>query len=605
VETLLRLGLVNAAIATALAILVAAAGRLLTHRPAVLHCLWLLVLLKLVTPPLWDVPLPGWDPCVVESEAAAGPYLLEAAVEPEGAILEMSGVPEIPTGEASSGPPRWTAFLFPALGGVWVIGSMVMVVVAGIRVSRFRRLLGQSYPASAEVQDEVDTLAGMLGLSRLPEARWIDARLTPILWAVGCRPQVILPRELWDRLDRRQRSMLLVHEIAHVRRGDHLVRLFELLITTLFWWLPTVWWARRALHDVEEQCCDAWVTWAFPKNARSYAEALLETIDFVHSSGSREPVLATGFGKVHHLRKRLTMIMLGTTSRRLTWRGALGAFAAGALLLPIGPSWAQKPEDPIEERITIVETSDEAENPVIELRTGPAKTDFNFEFVYGDENEKTAIKADSLEQAKKLLEERIERLAKETGGSEAREAQIKALKQAIAGLEKARSSIPKVAGPDAKKAKELVEERRIYLRKLADEAKASPETKARIDKARARVDKIRSELNSKRKELAEAQLDLAKLSGKGASFTLATPEPKIVELHGKPRTVETRVVNRVDKTPSGGIGRGEGLGRGVGTRSLDSKDHERLEVLEKKLAELLEQVAKMKKQGQGEKAQER
>jgi hypothetical protein len=40
--------------------------------------------------------------------------------------------------------------------------------------------------------------------------------------------------------------------------------------------------------------------------------------------------LATGFGKVHHLRKRLTMIMTGTTSRRLTWRGALGALAAGA-----------------------------------------------------------------------------------------------------------------------------------------------------------------------------------------------------------------------------------------------------------------------------------
>ena len=35
-----------------------------------------------------------------------------------------------------------------------------------------------------------------------------------------------------------------------------------------------------ALHDVEEQCCDAWVIWAFPEEARTYAETLLDTVDF-------------------------------------------------------------------------------------------------------------------------------------------------------------------------------------------------------------------------------------------------------------------------------------------------------------------------------------
>jgi len=50
-ESLFTLGLVNAASATVLAILVAGLGRLLAGRPAALHCLWLLVLLKLVTPP--------------------------------------------------------------------------------------------------------------------------------------------------------------------------------------------------------------------------------------------------------------------------------------------------------------------------------------------------------------------------------------------------------------------------------------------------------------------------------------------------------------------------------------------------------------------------
>ena len=57
-ETLLHAGLSNAVSATLLAVLVACLGRVLARRPAILHCLWLLVLLKLVTPPLYQVPIP-------------------------------------------------------------------------------------------------------------------------------------------------------------------------------------------------------------------------------------------------------------------------------------------------------------------------------------------------------------------------------------------------------------------------------------------------------------------------------------------------------------------------------------------------------------------
>src|SRR5437667_11532389 len=57
-ETIVRAGLSNAVAATVLALVVACLARPLARRPAVLHCLWFLVLLKLVTPPLYEVPIP-------------------------------------------------------------------------------------------------------------------------------------------------------------------------------------------------------------------------------------------------------------------------------------------------------------------------------------------------------------------------------------------------------------------------------------------------------------------------------------------------------------------------------------------------------------------
>ena len=57
-ETLYHAGLSNAVSATVLSLAVACLGRVLGRRPAVLHCLWVLVLLKLVTPSIYEVSVP-------------------------------------------------------------------------------------------------------------------------------------------------------------------------------------------------------------------------------------------------------------------------------------------------------------------------------------------------------------------------------------------------------------------------------------------------------------------------------------------------------------------------------------------------------------------
>src|SRR5262245_18618892 len=68
-EYLLRASLGNIVLATALAVVTAAMGPSLRRWPALRHCRWLLVLVKLVTPPLWTV-LVAWLPGPNASEPA-------------------------------------------------------------------------------------------------------------------------------------------------------------------------------------------------------------------------------------------------------------------------------------------------------------------------------------------------------------------------------------------------------------------------------------------------------------------------------------------------------------------------------------------------------
>jgi WD40 repeat protein/beta-lactamase regulating signal transducer with metallopeptidase domain len=79
----MHLGLANAVCAALLAVLALAAGRWL-RRPALTHCLWLLVLLKLVTPPLFSLHLP-WLPAEETSE----PVVIQEPAPPPPVVAAL------------------------------------------------------------------------------------------------------------------------------------------------------------------------------------------------------------------------------------------------------------------------------------------------------------------------------------------------------------------------------------------------------------------------------------------------------------------------------------------------------------------------------------
>src|SRR5438105_3710854 len=102
-DTLLCLGLGNALVATALAGLAAAAGRL-CRRPALRHGLWLLVLLKLLTPSFLPAPLP-WPPGPQGRPAAGEPPAAPAGGRSAPAPTPDAGETARPAGEGKGLAP--------------------------------------------------------------------------------------------------------------------------------------------------------------------------------------------------------------------------------------------------------------------------------------------------------------------------------------------------------------------------------------------------------------------------------------------------------------------------------------------------------------------
>jgi beta-lactamase regulating signal transducer with metallopeptidase domain len=383
----LELGLRNAAMATALAVIVAIVTRIV-RRPALAHALWLLVLLRLVMPPIWNVPIriPGLD----EVRGGTGTSFVAAGFSPrenlsrglKPAATEDSGKPpdqeyedpDIVGDEIQLSPPPTPASptirdpqsdIRNGIACLSLIGTIAWFAGTIVAVRRFNRLLRFARPAMAALQQEVRDLAHRLGLANAPGLWLVPGAVSPMLWAVG-RARLLFPADLLYQLDATQRATLFAHELAHYRRRDHWLRWLEVLVLGLYWWHPVAWWARRELREAEEQCCDAWVTWALATD-RAYATALVQTITFLSHARDPLPAAASGLGHIRNLRRRLTMIMRGTTPKSLSWLGLLAVLAIGGFWLTLAPAQSARPKIAGEEEEQ-VRSQDEIDRKIAEVQ---------------------------------------------------------------------------------------------------------------------------------------------------------------------------------------------------------------------------------------------
>jgi len=340
-DSILQFLLSNALVATILALVLVLVGRVWRH-PGLLHMLWLIVLVKLVTPPVVTVPIHWASDTVADVQPISSERALVEIAPPDEATMpthEPTTFPEGPgrefvadatTSVVANETPRRTSALdatmmrvrtMPWKGWlvlVWLTGSVICFVVIAYRIVAFQRLLKKAAPAEKPVKQEARELGSLLGLKKSPLILMLPGRISPVVWQLARRVTIVLPEELYGRLDYKSRQTVLTHELAHIGRKDHWVRLLEVVVTLLFWWNPVLWWARRCLHELEEQCCDAEVLRVLPNSARSYANALVDTVEFLRETRVILPAAATGARPKILLKRRIEMVVQGKSIARLS-----------------------------------------------------------------------------------------------------------------------------------------------------------------------------------------------------------------------------------------------------------------------------------------------
>jgi len=138
----------------------------------------------------------------------------------------------------------------------WFLGVLVLSLrTAGglFLIERMRRK--EIKPVGQELYKRCVALQRRMGLDRVIqycECHRLDAPAV-LGWF---RPVVLLPVRALTGLTEEQIEAVIAHELAHIRRLDCFVNLFQIAAETLLFYHPAVWWVSQRIRAERENCCD-------------------------------------------------------------------------------------------------------------------------------------------------------------------------------------------------------------------------------------------------------------------------------------------------------------------------------------------------------------
>jgi beta-lactamase regulating signal transducer with metallopeptidase domain len=243
-----------------------------------------------------------------------------APMLPDGPALELLQDTAAPftKAPAASIVPDGTMNWIMVLIAIWAAGALLALLIWGLRWLELRALVRAARPPTI-------SLAITAPVPVLISSAPVEPGLIGIF-----RPVLMLPDGIQARLNAQELDAILAHELCHFRRRDNLTAALHMLVESLFWFHPLVWWLGRRLMNERERACDEAVLSA-GHDPRAFAEAILNICRFCVQAPQACASALSGA----NLRGRIEIILANQAPRRLSRGEKLGLSVAAALSLSL------------------------------------------------------------------------------------------------------------------------------------------------------------------------------------------------------------------------------------------------------------------------------
>ncbi len=287
------------------------------RKPYLSYMLWMLVIIKCLTPPVWGSPtgIFSWvqrtdrDPATSATAPAREAAPSASPITPTTDNTAAVSWQEFANSGALAEHQPGDQLLSGArvLIGVWAAGAITTALIFLIGIGRCLVDLRRSQCKPDRVLSAVaDDLRKRLGIRRPVRLVVTLQNFGPAAFGV-CRPTIVLPQRLVAGRTAASLTPIIAHELVHIRRGDTLIGIVQMLVGIVWWFHPLVWWANRQIAEEREQLCDEQTIACLNLNQERYSQNLIDVLKL--NRQVRPVLIAPGVRALDITRKRLEHIM--------------------------------------------------------------------------------------------------------------------------------------------------------------------------------------------------------------------------------------------------------------------------------------------------------
>jgi len=370
-------------------------------RAALRYCLWMLVFVKLVLPPTLSLPtgVGYWCGEVLGPEQIfpqiglslnhtedAPPVIAEglstanlSAYLSSGAPMPVETADPAASAVSSFEPITWQAAVFV----FWLVGVLVLSALFIQRVLFVRSLIAQSKPAGGQLLDMLRQSCRQIGIHRDVKLRLSSNTSSPAVCGLF-RPTILLASALSEYLTPDKLRTVLIHELAHIKRGDLWVNSVQAFLQVIYFYNPFVWLANIIVRRIREQAVDEMVLVALGAEAKSYSNTLIDIAEMAFWKANLSLRLIGVVESKKALQRRIKHMLTRPIPKtaKLGFAGLLATIITGAVLLPMAK--ADKNEESAVEASTPKESQCIARLPsgmmveLVGLFTGQSKEELTW-----------------------------------------------------------------------------------------------------------------------------------------------------------------------------------------------------------------------------------
>ena len=233
---------------------------------------------------------------------------------------------------ASVAPLSWQGVVLL----LWLAAVIAMLLLLLQRTIFVKGLLRHACPPNNLMSDALEYCRDCMGVKRKVSLKVSFNATSPAVCGLF-RPVILLPQNLGPTLGSSHLRTVIMHELAHVKRGDLWINTVQVVLQVIYLYNPLLWLANAIIRRVREQAVDETVLVAMGPRAQQYPETLLSVARLAWQRPALSLRLIGVIESKSQLKERIKKMLERPVpkSAKLGIAGILIIIALGAFLLPM------------------------------------------------------------------------------------------------------------------------------------------------------------------------------------------------------------------------------------------------------------------------------